>query len=687
MYLGDFKEDGDIFFKFTTRAFATGIPTTLAGSPVLSVYKDEGGAATEKTTTEAYFDLDVDHDSIAGWNNVRIDLSGDAFFATGADYSVVITTGTVDSVNVFGENLANFSIENRSMGQPAGATLADDIAAIKSDSGAIKTETDKLTFTVANQLDTNPLSWSGGTIPTQSVTGVPEVDVTHHSSGIAPTPATTGVPDVNTVEFLDVAVAAATASGEVNANVTELGGVVQSLTDLKDFADAGYDPGSNKITGCVLTDTVTTVTNQLSAAIVANQVWDTDATGRQTAGTFGQAIGDPGANAETIYDAVVTDAAGTNIAADIIVVDGNVDDIKAATIMASGVVETSGSNSSTQVQTDLAEATNDHYDVMTIAFTSGAEAGQSRLITGYVGATGTVSWNAALTGTPADDVTFVILAAGTTADAVWDEILTGSSHNIATSAGKRLRQLEQAFTLASGTVAAVSGHKITLDAGAVATTDFYISARLQITEGNGAGQSRVIVAYSSGKVATLDSEFVTAPNTASLYEVIAADVHVSVSDSDLAEGFVNTATSTTTITLDDGAVATTDYYKDMTIVFTKGPGAGQSREIEAYTSGRVVTMSPALVTAVTTATTWHIQTSVSASHIVNEVLTTQMAESYAADGTAPTLAQALFGVLQQAGEFAISGTTITVKKLDGSTTAMTFTLDDDTNPTSRTRAT
>lgn len=141
MYLGDFKEDGDLFFKFTTRAFATGIPTTLSGSPVLSVYKDEGGAATEKTTAETYFDLDVDHDSIAGWNNVRIDLSGDAFFATGADYSVVITTGTVDSVNVFGENLANFSIENRSMGQPVGATLSDDIAAIKAETALIVEDT------------------------------------------------------------------------------------------------------------------------------------------------------------------------------------------------------------------------------------------------------------------------------------------------------------------------------------------------------------------------------------------------------------------------------------------------------------------------------------------------------------------------------------------------------------------
>lgn len=141
MYLGDFKEDGDIFFKFSTRAYATGIPTTLAGTPVLSVYKDEGGAASEKTTAETYFDLDVDHDSIAGWHNVRIDLSGDAFFATGADYAVVITTGTVSGVNVFGENIATFSIENRSMGQPAGATLAADIAALKVDTAATLVDT------------------------------------------------------------------------------------------------------------------------------------------------------------------------------------------------------------------------------------------------------------------------------------------------------------------------------------------------------------------------------------------------------------------------------------------------------------------------------------------------------------------------------------------------------------------
>ena len=69
------------------------------------------------------------------------------------------------------------------------------------------------------------------------------------------------------------------------------------------------------------------------------------------------------------------------------------------------------------------------------------------------------------------------------------------------------------------------------------------------------------------------------------------------------------------------------------------------------------------------------------------VMTEQMTEGYAADGVVPTPEQALMGILQQAGEFAISGTTITVKKLDGSATAMTFTLDSATDPTSRTRAT
>ena len=66
--------------------------------------------------------------------------------------------------------------------------------------------------------------------------------------------------------------------------------------------------------------------------------------------------------------------------------------------------------------------------------------------------------------------------------------------------------------------------------------------------------------------------------------------------------------------------------------------------------------------------------------------TTAMTESYASDGAAMTPAQALYMILCSVSEFAISSTTITGKKLDGSTTAMTWTINDATNPTSRTRA-
>ena len=70
-----------------------------------------------------------------------------------------------------------------------------------------------------------------------------------------------------------------------------------------------------------------------------------------------------------------------------------------------------------------------------------------------------------------------------------------------------------------------------------------------------------------------------------------------------------------------------------------------------------------------------------------DILNFQIAESYAADGVAPTLAQALMLIQQNLGDFSISGTTITVRQLDGSTTAATYTLDDGTSPTSKTRST
>lgn len=67
--------------------------------------------------------------------------------------------------------------------------------------------------------------------------------------------------------------------------------------------------------------------------------------------------------------------------------------------------------------------------------------------------------------------------------------------------------------------------------------------------------------------------------------------------------------------------------------------------------------------------------------------TTAITEGYAADGAAPTPEQALMLIVQSINEFGIVGTTRTVRKLDKTTAAATFTLDDATSPTSTTRAT
>ncbi len=76
----------------------------------------------------------------------------------------------------------------------------------------------------------------------------------------------------------------------VPANVTQLGGSAQSATDLKDFADDGYDPSTNKVQGVVLVDTLTTYTG--------NTVQTGDAYAIVNSGTHGNAA------LKTLIDAV-----------------------------------------------------------------------------------------------------------------------------------------------------------------------------------------------------------------------------------------------------------------------------------------------------------------------------------------------------------------------------------------------
>lgn len=69
-----------------------------------------------------------------------------------------------------------------------------------------------------------------------------------------------------------------------------------------------------------------------------------------------------------------------------------------------------------------------------------------------------------------------------------------------------------------------------------------------------------------------------------------------------------------------------------------------------------------------------------------QILAQQLTENYAANGAAPTLEQVLMIISQFLQEFGIVGTLLTVNKLDQSTPAATYTLDNSNNPTSITRA-
>lgn len=90
-----------------------------------------------------------------------------------------------------------------------------------------------------------------------------------------------------------------TVPAQYAANLTQINGVAQSATDLKDFADTGYDPSTHKVQGVVTTDTATTVTNPVTvgtnndktgyrlSATGVDDIWDEAQSGHTTAGTFG----------------------------------------------------------------------------------------------------------------------------------------------------------------------------------------------------------------------------------------------------------------------------------------------------------------------------------------------------------------------------------------------------------------
>lgn len=123
---------GDTFYHaFTTRAFATGIPGTLGGTPVLSVLEENNA-----TPITAGVSVSVDRGSVTGLNEATIVATSGNGYENGKSYSIYISTGTVDSVSAVGEVVGQFTV--------GASAAAVDLANGTDGLGALKTLIDAL---------------------------------------------------------------------------------------------------------------------------------------------------------------------------------------------------------------------------------------------------------------------------------------------------------------------------------------------------------------------------------------------------------------------------------------------------------------------------------------------------------------------------------------------------------------
>ena len=211
----------------------------------------------------------------------------------------------------------------------------------------------------------------------------------------------------------------------------------------------------------------------------------------------------------------------------------------------------------------------------TVVTSASGTAGYSGLDWGKITAPTTT---VALTGTTIS-ATYLPPTAAAIADAVWDEILIGATHNIQNSAGKRLRTIaSQVVHTGTAQGPGTGSNQIQLDTGASATDGIYDPAMLYIESGTGVGQSRLITQYvGSTRTATVDRDWRVAPAADSVF-VIQATIGFNSVNEGLAQG--GTAT---TIVLNSSANSVDDCYNGQLVFLKSGTGQDQVAIVEDYT--------------------------------------------------------------------------------------------------------
>jgi len=164
--------------------------------------------------------------------------------------------------------------------------------------------------------------------------------------------------------------------------------------------------------------------------------------------------------------------------------------------------------------------------------------------------------------------------------AVWDRILTGATHNIPTSAGRRVREIG-AYAIDSGTAQAGDSHSITIAAGASPSDPLYngIFNRnlIILVDNTGVGQTRTIVDYDAvTKKCMVDRDWRISPDATTEYQITPDDTPLTV-DHGVARGGTNR-----TIRIRDYAASDDDAYLCNIVTIIAGAGRGQARLVDSY---------------------------------------------------------------------------------------------------------
>jgi hypothetical protein len=111
-------------------------------------------------------------------------------------------------------------------------------------------------------------------------------------------------------------------------------------------------------------------------------------------------------------------------------------------------------------------------------------------------------------------------------DLIWDEPLTGATHNVAKSSGKRLRQTT-AFQQIDSTVIDAAATTTTFVTGLESSVDnFYNDSMLVFTDGALAGQVRAIYDYiGATKTIVLEEALTSAPVNGVAFTIVSLHIH------------------------------------------------------------------------------------------------------------------------------------------------------------------